>query len=375
MNNKKVLRKILKPIKAPFKWLRLYLKQKMGWLGIPVILPFQSYGNQDRAFIKGMLMENKGIARPKPGHSIWMNLLATIKRFSGEGIPAAEIEVMFGDQRKKTITDEYGVFTLEFSGFKKPGNKTELKYEAVLLDKLVEKQPHVKAEGHVLFPGKNSRTLVVSDIDDTVIVSHASKTIRKLRLLLFRNALTRVAFPGASAFYEALRKGSGDEKNPFFYVSSSEWNLYDMLQDFLMYNDFPAGVLLLRTLKVKGLKMAFSGKGKHEHKIEKIEHLLKIFPDSDFILIGDSGQKDPEIYYRIMKKYPERICAAYIRHIRSGFQEKRFLELSNDLKRIGKDMLLVGSTIEAAEHAVLHGYIRKSEIQNIVDEKSREESE
>ncbi|MDZ7743920.1 MAG: phosphatase domain-containing protein [Bacteroidota bacterium] len=375
MNRKKILKKILKPITRPFKWLKLYVKQRMGWLGVPVILPFDSYGNKSGVFIRGMLTEDKGIARPRSGQSKWTNMLAMIKRFSGEGIPGVDIQVECLGHRKVVETDEYGIFAAEFNNIEIPQNKIHLKFKAELMDELVEKQPRIIAGGDIHLPGKNANTLVVSDIDDTIIVSHASKIIRKLRLLLFRNALTRVAFPGATAFYEALREGRGEENNPFFYVSSSEWNLYDMLRDFFEFNNFPPGVLLLRTMKIKGIKLLFSGKGKHEHKIEKIEHLLKIYPGLDFILIGDSGQKDPEIYYHIMKKHPDRIKAAYIRHIRVGFREKRFLELSNDLKKTGKDMLLVGSSLEAAKHAALNAYIKKSSLKHIASQKSRQESE
>ncbi len=375
MNRKKILRKILKPITRPFKWFKLYIKQRMGWLGVPAILPFESYASNSRVFIRGMLTEDKGISRPRPGHSRWTNLLAMIKRFSGEGIPGADIKIECLGQSKVVETDEYGIFDVEFTNIETPNNKIRLTYRAELMDELVEEQPRIIARGHVHLPGKNARTLIVSDIDDTIIVSYASKTIRKLRLLLFKNALTRVAFPGVTALYEALREGRGEENNPFFYVSSSEWNLYDMLHDFFEFNQFPPGVLMLRTMKIKGIKLLFSGKGKHEHKIDKIEHLLKVYPELNFILIGDSGQKDPEIYYHIMKKHPDRIKAAYIRHIRAGLQEKRFLELSNDLKKRGMDMLLVGSSMEAAEHASMNAYIRKSSLESIASQKSRQESD
>lgn len=375
ISRKKILKKIFKTVKSPVKKLRILIKSRLGWLGIPAIVAFRGYGNASEVIIKGMVTEDKGIQKPKPEQSNWENFLAMIKRFSGDEIPGVDVEVGFYGQQQRVTTNEYGIFEARFDGIEIPQNKLSLLYEARLIDEIVEEQPIIRAKGEVYFPGKNSKYAVVSDIDDTIIVSHASKTIRKLRLMLVKNAMTRTAFPGVSEFYNALKEGHNQENNAFFYVSSSEWNLFDLLRDFFTFNDFPDGPLMLREMNVKGFKLIFSGKGKHEHKIDKIEHLLDFYPHLQFILIGDSGQKDPDIYSDIVKRFHDRIAVVYIRHIRAGLNEKKFLDLANNLKKIGKDMILVGSTTEAARHAARFGYIKEKSLEEVGREKEKEESE
>src|SRR5690606_32076573 len=131
---------------------------------------------------------------------------------------------------------------------------------------------------------------------------------------LFNNAHTRLPFAGVSEFYRALQSGrNGKRNNPFFYVSSSPWNLYDLLIDFLDLNNIPEGPLLLRDF---GLDHNKAGSSDHMgHKFKEIENILTTYPHLNFILIGDSGQDDPVIYKEVVKKYPNRILVIYIRDV------------------------------------------------------------
>src|SRR5690606_19793084 len=157
--------------------------------------------------------------------------------------------------------------------------------------------PQIHATGEVRIVSHQQKLIVVSDIDDTVMISHSTQTLRKLRLMLLKNALTRSPFVEVSKFYRALAEETNTSaSNPFFYVSSSEWNLYDLLEDFFHFNHIPKGVFLLRKLKSSIYKFWKSGGGSHDHKYEKTESLLKLYSEQKFILIGDSGQHDPKIY-------------------------------------------------------------------------------
>src|SRR5690606_25786914 len=105
---------------------------------------------------------------------------------------------------------------------------------------------------------------IISDIDDTILISHSTSLIKKLRLMLLKNASTRLPFEGVAAFYRALHRGINSNcLNPLFYVSSSEWNLYDLLIDFCNHQHIPKGTFMLHDLKVGILKLFKSGRGKH----------------------------------------------------------------------------------------------------------------
>jgi phosphatidate phosphatase APP1 len=252
-NNMKLFKPVIKGAKKPFKLLKIYLKQKAGWLGTPKILAYRGLGNDQHVYIRGMVIEDKGLAKPVDKQHVWANILATIKRFSSDQIPGVKVEAKFLGMSAIAETDELGFFSFYFSV--KDISPTILKkdwqtVDFILLDEIVENQPVVTAVGEVRIVFPKEKRVIVSDIDDTVLVSHSTATLRKLRLMLFKNALMRVPFKGVASFYCALERGAEkDAFHPFFYVSSSEWNLYDLLENFFDHNRIPKGVFMLRKLE------------------------------------------------------------------------------------------------------------------------------
>jgi phosphatidate phosphatase APP1 len=152
---------------------------------------------------------------------------------------------------------------------------------------------------------------------------------------------------------------SGNGKNPFFYVSSSDWNLFDLIRDFLNYREIPAGPLLLKDLHVDLRNIWKSGGGSHQHKLEKINMLLELYPGMKFILIGDSGQHDPELYAEIIESHPGRIKAVYIREIKKIKDQRSKLLKAKINDPAAPDITFVQNTEQAIQHARNHGIIYK----------------
>ena len=357
----KYLKPVFKGMKWPFKFIKVFLKQKAGWLDIPKILPYKGYGNGSDVYLSGMVIEDKGLAKPKDRQRFWQNMLAAVKRFSSDEIPGVRVKAELLGKSMTTETDEMGYFSFHFHFENKEKELLTKDWHTVhfeLLDEIVEEQPHIYATEEVRIISPEQPRIVVSDIDDTAMVSHSTQTLRKLRLMLLKNAQTRNPFPGASRFYNALAEGKDkQENNPFFFVSSSEWNLYDLLDDFFSFNYFPKGVFLLRKLEYSIYKFWKSGGGSHEHKYEKIKDLVKLYPEHQFILIGDSGQQDPEIYSRLALEFPDRIDAIYIRKVRSKSYVEKNPELYDKLEEVQTLYLEVKDTREAVKHASKHGYV------------------
>ncbi|WP_372950364.1 App1 family protein [Mariniphaga sp.] len=371
----KYFKPFIKGIKKPFKVLKVFLKQKAGWLDMPKILPYKGYGNETDVFIQGMVIEDKGLAKPKNKHRFWTNMLSTIKRFSSDEIPDVKVSATFLGESKTVKTDELGYFSFHFHFENKQDDLLTKEWHSIhfeLLDQIIENQPPIHATGEIrIVPVRHNR-IIVSDIDDTVMISHATQILKKLRLMLLKNALTRSPFLGVSKFYDALAKGTfKTENNPFFYVSSSEWNLYDLLDDFFHFNHLPKGVFMLRKLESSIYKFWKSGGGSHEHKFEKIESLLQFYPGQKFILIGDSGQHDPEIYSRLAFEFPGRIETIFIRKIR----KRTFLDgnenVGEKLKEVNTNYYEVKNTHEAALAAVRHGLIDESYFEEKSTDSSR----
>lgn len=355
------LKPVFKSIRKPFKRLKVFLKQKAGWLGVPKIIPYRGFGNHSDVYLQGMVIEDKGLSKPSDRHRVWQNILATIKRFSSDGIPGVKVKVDFLGFSEQTETDEYGFFSIHLDVREIKDKILDSEWHQAyfeLLDIVVENQPKTDATGEVkIIPSKQKR-IIISDIDDTVVVSHSTQTLKKLRLMLFKNALSRTPFPGVATFYEALRRDKDREANhPFFYVSSSEWNLYDLLEDFFAHNDIPKGVFLLRKLERSIYKFWKSGQGNHEHKYVKIRFLMRLFKDQKFILIGDSGQRDPLIYKRLAHEFPGRVESIYIRKIGKKIFFKDTERRDSEFKAIKTFYLEAKDTNYAAIHAISKGYI------------------
>lgn len=360
----KILKPVYKVFRYPFRRLKVYLKQQAGWLDIPKIQVYNGFGNEKEFFIQGMVIEDKGLTIPNENHKFWHNMLATIKRFSGDEIAGVNVKASFEDQVKATETDEQGFFSFRFEFKDNPKLQTGINWLNVhfhLLDKIIENQPEIETTGQAMIIAGGNGHIIVSDIDDTVMVSHSTQLLKKLRLMLFKNALTRHPFEGISSFYRALEKGNkSNGRHPFFYVSSSEWNLYDLLDDFFRHNQLPNGIFLLRRLEHSILHFWKSGGGSHQHKYSKIKHLLNLYPIRKFILIGDSGQRDPEIYTRLALKFPGRIDTIFIRKIRSRAFFTRDENIEEELKKVNTSYFEVKNSHEAGLIALEKGYIDSS---------------
>ena len=214
---------------------------------------------------------------------------------------------------------------------------------------------------------------VVSDMDDTVLQSEVTSFLRAARMVFLENALTRLPFPGVAAFYRALERGSdGARRNPIFYVSSSPWNIYDVIADFMEIQRIPTGPIHLRDWDV-GLDALTSSRLKR-HKEPIIREILELYPSLPFILIGDDSQQDPEIYRSIIDGYPGRILAIYIRNVRTDPARSASVQaLAKEVVAAGSTLVLADDTFAAAAHAAEQGWIRKDALDSVHEERRADE--
>ena len=156
--------------------------------------------------------------------------------------------------------------------------------------------------------------MVISDIDDTVMFTGVANKLAMVWRLFVEDAASRVAFPGVAALYRALHAGAGGaEGNPMLYVSRAPWGLYEMLSEFFQRHAIPVGPVLF--LREWGLAWTHPlPRRAEDHKQELIAHMLALYADLPFVLIGDSGQHDPEVYAQIVEGHPGRVRAVYIRN-------------------------------------------------------------
>lgn len=329
------------------------------------IQPYYGFGSENYVFIKGRVLEEEGLAQKKEDGSTLQHLKDTYKRYESDEIPHLKLSAEFAGQKLETATDDEGFFEFEFRfeepiDYKRHGKKIKFRLLETKTD-----DDDKEAEGKIFVPDENAEFGIISDIDDTVLVSKITHFLAKLKLMLLEDSTERSPFPGIAAFLRALRKGN-DEKgyNPVFYVSGSEWNLFDLLINFFQYHDIPEGPLLL---KDKGTR---SDKGdlktiEKEYKREKIRHILETYPDLKFICIGDSGQEDPEIYQQVQEEFPGRILGIYIRDVTPVKRDKEVHAIKEEVEKKGAEMLLIEDTFSAAEHAQNMNWINKDQLAEI----------
>jgi phosphatidate phosphatase APP1 len=327
---------------------RLYRHSKVS------IIPYMGYGTASRFYLKGRVLENHRILPSTDDDSAWRNLRNIIRRFNSDELPFVEISARFQEQVKVVKTDDEGFFALDFET-----EPLEGIWHSIFLH-YADKRRESDSIGEIMIPPASAQFGIVSDMDDTVIRSNVPNRIKLLANTLFKNAHTRLPFSGVAEFYRALQGGTEKTFNPIYYVSNSPNNLYDLLAEFFVVRGIPIGPIFLRDF---GLTNRLVGASSN-HKAERIKELFNLYPHLPFILIGDSGEHDPELYREVVRQFPKRVLAIYIRDVRSK-AHARVMRVAKEISVLGSEMLLVPDTLVAAEHAAAKGFILPESLEAI----------
>lgn len=348
---------------------KLYLKLRYGLLGRVNILPYRGHGTSRELNISGRVMEEKEIRLPERDDPALRNLRAMIRRFISAEVPGAYLRVRSGGQERMVVADREGFYRTQIEP---PGTPDDdwREVELELLWPMGRRQREASAVGEVLVVPDDAAFGVISDVDDTIVLTGATSVLMTIRLVLFSNAHTRLPFEGVAAFYRALKRGGGGA--PIFYVSTGPWNLYDLISDFIRLQKIPTGPIFLKDWG--GLKDILRGMNHREHKLEVIRGILDTYPNLPFVFVGDSGQEDAETYAQISREYPGRIRAIYIRDVDRPYGERdRVVRgIVEDVRATGVPMMLVQDTGAAAEHAAGIGLISPDDLPEIRQEREED---
>ena len=361
-----------------FDQIRMRYKWRFNRWKHPRIQTYRGYGTSEELHLKGRVLDDKGIT-PSADQPRWKNAIDTLRRIESDEIPGASVQLRFEDQVLETQSGEDGFFTFSFPP-SKPLPQDRIWHE-VTLD-LLRPEPDapedVRTTARIEVPPSDAEFGVISDLDDTVIRTGATSLFHMMRVVLLNNPHTRAPFEGVGALYKALQKGpDGRGHNPIFYLSSSPWNLYELFQGFFEAHNIPAGPIFLKDYGFA--KDKFFNTGHKTHKLSHIDHLMTIYPDLPFVLIGDSGQKDAEIYYEAAQKHgAERIAAIYIRDVTPTRRDRRdeaVEKIAQEVNDSGVPMLLVEDSVTAAEHAAARSLIPEEHVDEVRKDRHREQEE
>ncbi|MGK7392639.1 MAG: App1 family protein [Candidatus Cyclobacteriaceae bacterium M2_1C_046] len=366
-----MLKKIIAPLEKNFDSVKLVVKKKLNLFDPIFIYPYRSYGFKDEVILIGRVLEKERVVhKQETKDSLLRNLYRFFKRYESDEIPGVKLEVKYGGETYHTTTDDEGYYHLKIPAKKNEDQPFWDKVHFKIIDTPADLEGDFTATGEIMFPNEGSEFGVISDVDDTILDSNATNFLLKVKTLAFNNARARIAFPGVAALYRGLIAKNGSKyKNPLWFISGSSWNIYDMLNRFCEEKNIPKAPFLLRQLDIDAKKII--KKDAIPYKLGHLRPLMKFTDPLPFILIGDSGQKDPEIYKTIAEEFPGRVKAIYIRGLTPNISDERDKEIkkmAKELKKKNIDMILADNSLEAAKHANKNNWISEESLREVQDE-------
>ena len=300
------------------------LKKKiLHWLHLtnePVIKLYHGYGNDKMIIVFGHVLKLSPLPRKNYRSSFLNNTYGLFRLFMVKPYLNVTLHLQWDGIEYEAKTEYDGFFKFEWNTLQplSPGwhpVKVHLRFPGT-------DSPPVEAVGEFFIPYKYEYAFI-SDIDDTFLVSHSSNLRKRFYVLLTKNARSRKPFEGVVNHYQLMANtgASRDTYNMFFYVSSSEWNLYDYISEFSRNNKLPRGVYLLNQLKTFA-QVFKTGQNNHKTKFMRISRIMEAYPSQKFVLLGDDSQEDPNIYSAVVEHFPQNVHAIYLRHVLSSSHER-----------------------------------------------------
>ncbi|HEU4813711.1 MAG TPA: phosphatase domain-containing protein [Xanthomonadaceae bacterium] len=334
------------------------------------IAAYRGHGDARGIELLGRVLAETPQGGPQDDDDWWDNLLATYRRFESDEVPGVEVQLRFGTAKAAVTTGPEGYYTatIEPAAPLRDDCLWENAIASLGDGTLATPQP-------VLQVPPDARIGVISDIDDTILQSSITDWKTAAQLTFLHNARTRKPLQGVSKLYQALQAGPGGgaRKAPIFYVSSSPWNLYDLLEDFMDLNAIPCGPIFLRDLGLDEKK--FIKSAGHGHKLERAAGLIERYPHMRWVLLGDSGQADAELYAEAARTFGDRIAAIYIRDVDPLLDSPLDKSVDGHIERVAGTpvpMLRARDSLAMAEHAAGLGLLDPARLADIAAEVERD---
>ncbi|KFG69288.1 phosphatase domain-containing protein [Microvirga sp. BSC39] len=342
------------------------VQEAQGDRGV-VIQPYRGYGSRSEVFLIGRVFRQSSPNSELGRGALLTNLRDIGRRIARRAIPDAMVTAQFYGAEETVTTDKDGYFRVHLSSaLPPPPTRSWHTMDLTLL------QPQaVQAQAQIFIPPASCQYVVISDIDDTVMHTGVANKLRMLWRLFVEDAQSRVAFPGVGALYRALHAGaSGNQQNPMLYVSRAPWGIYEVLEEFFDRHGIPVGpILFLREWGVSWRSPL--PRRAEDHKRELIHNMLALYSDLPFVLIGDSGQHDPEIYRQIVEEHPGRVLAVYIRNVSRDLTRISEIEdLAKVVAGAGSGLVLAADSVAIAEHAVHLGLVSPETVSEVRNERT-----
>jgi phosphatidate phosphatase APP1 len=288
---------------------------------VPILLGFYGLSNGSKNVFFGKLAYSYGRDLTFKNYNRLKTFKTIVALYTSRPVRNTHFTMQFNHGVVTSQTDESGSFWCEVTT---EARQTKL-IGLVLTPTLQEVQLTEDLYPNTIRPIQ-SGTIVISDLDDTLLHSFVSSKLKQLKTLLFTTLEKRKAVVSTASL---VRRFSETGAIPF-YLSNSEQNLYPLLYRFLILNNFPAGPLLLRQyVHIRHWAWRKISEKENIHKRTMLEKILELFPDKKYILIGDNTQHDVSIYLDLARQHPHNILSIIIRRVQERDEDHRLLLAAN----------------------------------------------
>ncbi len=330
------------------------------------IIPYRGFSGPHRALLLGRVIKSAAaerVERQISGRrkSVWNRISDVYAMLISKSIPETQVSAEFHNIIESVTTDSNGYFSVEVAQ-NRPTK--DLHWQEAEFSLQSESVPEVRTRSwtaKVLSTPTSAVRLIISDIDDTVVETGVANKLRMIWNLFVIKAAQRQPFPGVAEFFRALH----NEENPIIYISRGPWSIYPIIEEAFQLHGIPIGpILLLRDWGIS-YRHPLPRRAK-EHKKDLIDRTLSIYPELPVIMIGDSGQQDPEIYYEAVGRHPGRVQGIYIRAVEVSRERQQEVEkIGEDIRKEGIPCCIAGQTSDWAEHAVGHEWIDEEQVRRV----------
>jgi phosphatidate phosphatase APP1 len=243
------------------------------------------------------------------------SLIDNAKAIDADGIAGVIVSVVVGGKTYKATTESDGFFEVVARDL--PAAEKLLVGDIDASATAHVGEAKLESEAHIaVFPDDKPFVAVVSDIDDTIVHTYVTDKKKMVGAVLLKNGDTSEPIAGAAMAY--MKSGAAG----FFYVSASPVQFHARLVEFLRAHNFPRGAVLLKRFGHDSIT------NQESYKMTRLEPLLAQVPTMRVVLVGDTGERDPETYAEVRKKHPDRVAGIIIKKTpKSDVRPERFPDM------------------------------------------------
>lgn len=272
----------------------------------PVILPYNGYGyaSEDGGWVRVLAR----VVMAKPGAfeggkhkaKVVEDGIRGFRNFTSAVLPFGKVTVIAAGQHFEVHADRGGVLDVKLA-VDLPVGWNDIQLIA---------RNGQSATAQVLVIDEKQRFGIISDVDDTVVVTALPRPLLAAWNSFVLSEHARVATPGMAVMMQRVL--AEHPTSPTIYLSTGAWNVAQTLERFISRNLYPRGPLLLTDWGPTDRAWFRSGM---QHKVDQLRRLAEEFPNIEWMLIGDDGQHDPTIYAEFARRYPEHVRTIVIRQL------------------------------------------------------------